>query len=93
MELIKKKIRAPQHAENEKLRKQKKKKIFNTEAIFDVVNPELLLSKNSKTNPYGEQENKTYRQLIGLIISYNKIVAENNQEKLQKKKIYVLKKY
>jgi hypothetical protein len=82
MELLKKKMRALEHAESEKLRKQRNEKIFNTGAIFDMVNPELLLSKNTKTNPYGEQENKTYRQLVGLIVSYNKIIAENNQEKL-----------
>jgi len=82
MELLKKKMRALEHAENEKLRKQRNEKIFNTGAIFDMVNPELLLPKNTKTNPYGELENKTYRQLVGLIVSYNKIVAENNQEKL-----------
>ena len=82
MELLKKKMRALEYAENEKLRKQRNEKIFNTGAIFDMVNPNLLLSKNTKTNPYGEQENKTYRQLVGLIVSYNKIVAENNQEKL-----------
>ena len=82
MELIKKKMRALEYAENEKLRKQRNEKIFNTGAIFDMVNPELLLPKNTKTNPYCELENKTYRQLVGLIVSYNKIVSENNQDKL-----------
>jgi hypothetical protein len=82
IELLKKKMRTLEHAENEKLRKQRNEKIFNTGAIFDMVNPELLLSKNTKTNPYGELENKTYRQLIGLIVSYNKLVIENNLEKL-----------
>lgn len=82
MELLKKKMRALEFAENEKLRKQRNEKIFNTGAIFDMVNPELLLRKNTKTNPYAESENKTYRQLVGLIVSYNKIIAENNQEKL-----------
>lgn len=62
MELLKKKIRALEHADNEKLRKQRNEKIFNTGAIFDMVNPELLLRKNTKTNPYGVAENKTYRQ-------------------------------
>ena len=82
IELLKKKMRTLEHAENEKLRKQRNEKIFNTGAIFDMANPELLLSKNTKTNPYGELENKTYRQLIGLIVSYNKLVIENNLEKL-----------
>lgn len=82
MELLKKKIRALEHAENEKLRKQRNEKIFNTGAIFDMVNPDLMLRKNTKTNLYGALENKTYRQLVGLIVSYNKIVAEDNQEKL-----------
>lgn len=50
--------------------------------IFNPHNPELLLPKNTKTNPYGELENKTYRQLVGLIVSYNKIISENNPEKL-----------
>ena len=72
-----------EHAENEQARKLRNEKIFNTGAIFDMVNPELLLRKNTKTNPYGVTENKTYRQLVGLIVSYNKIVAENNQDKLQ----------
>ena len=82
MELLKKKMRTLEHAENEKLRKQRNEKIFNAGAIFDMVNPDLLLRKNTKTNPYGELENKTYRQLVGLIVSYNKIVADNNQDKL-----------
>ena len=82
MELLKKKMRALEYAENEKLRKQRNEKIFNTGAIFDMVNPELLLPKNTKTNPYGELENKIYRQLVGLIVSYNKIVSENNQDRL-----------
>ena len=82
MELLKKKMRLLEHSENEKLRKQRNEKIYNTGAIFDMVNPALLLPKNTKTNPYGELENKTYRQLVGLIVSYNKIVTENNQEKL-----------
>jgi hypothetical protein len=83
MELLKKKMRALEHAENEQARKLRNEKIFNTGAIFDMVNPELLLRKNTKTNPYGVTENKTYRQLVGLIVSYNKIVTENNQDKLQ----------
>ena len=82
MELLKKKMRTLEHAENEKLRKQRNEKIFNNGAIFDMVNPDLLLRKNTRTNPYGELENKTYRQLVGLIVSYNKIVADNNQDKL-----------
>lgn len=45
MELLKKKMRALEYAENEKLRKQRNEKIFNTGAIFDMVNPELLLQK------------------------------------------------
>lgn len=83
MELLKKKMRALEHAENEKIRKSRNEKIFNTGAIFDMVNPELLLAKNTKTNPYGVTENKAYRQLVGLVVSYNKIIAENNQDKLQ----------
>lgn len=82
MELLKKKMRALEHAGNEKVRKLRNEKIFNTGAIFDMVNPELLLRKNTKINPYGVTENKTYRQLVGLVVSYNKIVAEDNQDKL-----------
>lgn len=37
MELLKKKMRALEFAENEKLRKQRNEKIFNTGAIFDMV--------------------------------------------------------
>ncbi len=76
-------MRALEHAENEKVRKLRNEKIFNTGAIFDMVNPELLLAKNTKTNPYGVTENKVYRQLVGLIVSYNRLVIEDNQDKLQ----------
>jgi hypothetical protein len=83
MELIKKKMRALEHAENEKMRKSRNEKIFNTGAIFDMVNSDLMLRKNTKAIPYDISENKTYRQLVGLVVSYNKIIAENNQEKMQ----------
>ena len=83
MELLKKKMRILENSENEKKRKQRNEKIFNIGAIFDMVNSDLMLSKNTKTNPYGITENKTYRQLVGLVVSYNKLVTENNQEKLQ----------
>lgn len=83
MELLKKKMRALENAENEKLRKARNEKIFNTGAIFDMVNPELMLRKNTKSQPYDISENKMYRQLVGLVVSYNKIISENNQEKMQ----------
>ena len=40
-------------------------------------------SKNTKTNPYTISDNKAYRQLVGLVVSYNKLIAENNEQKLQ----------
>ncbi len=83
MELLKKKMRALEHAENEKIRKSRNEKIFNTGAIFDMVNPDLMLRKNTKSSPYDISENKAYRQLVGLVVSYNKIISENNQEKMQ----------
>lgn len=83
IELLKKKMRALEHAENEKIRKSRNEKIFNIGAIFDMVNPDLMLRKNTKANPYDISENKSYRQLVGLVVSYNKIISENNHEKMQ----------
>ena len=83
IELLKKKMRALEYAENEKMRKSRNEKIFNTGAIFDMVNSDLMLRKNTKASPYDISENKTYRQLVGQVVSYNKIIAENNQEKMQ----------
>jgi hypothetical protein len=83
MELLKKKMRTLQYAESEKLRKQRNEKLFTTGGIFDMINPDLTIRKNLKNNPYSLTDNVHYRRLVGLALSFDKIIKENNQERLQ----------
>jgi hypothetical protein len=83
IELLKKKMRSLQYAESEKLRKQRNEKLFNTGAIFDMINPDLTIRKNLKNNPYSINDNIQYRRLVGLALTLDKLIKENNTEKLQ----------
>lgn len=82
MELLKKKMRTLQYAESEKLRKQRNEKLFTTGGIFDMVNPDLTIRKNLKNNPYSTSDNIHYRRLVGLALSLDKLIKEDNQERL-----------
>jgi hypothetical protein len=82
IELAKKKLRAFEFTENQKIRKSRNEKLYTTGGIFDMVNPSLVIRKNTKQNPYTLTDNVHYRRLVGLAVSLDKIITEDNQEKL-----------
>lgn len=83
IELLKKKMRTLQYVESEKTRKARNEKLFTTGGIFDMINPELTIRKNLKNNPYSITDNIHYRRLVGLALSFDKLIKENNQDRLQ----------
>lgn len=82
IELAKKKLRRIEFTENQNGRKARNEKIFTTGGIFDMINSALVIRKNTKQNPYTLTDNVQYRRLVGLALSFDRLVKENNQEKL-----------
>ena len=82
IELAKKKLRAFEFTENQKIRKSRNEKLYTTGGIFDMVNSALVIRKNTKQTPYTLTENIHYRRLVGLAVSFDKILTEDIQEKL-----------
>ena len=82
VELAKKKLRAFEFEESKKTRKTRNEKLYTTGGIFDMVNSALVIRKNTKQTHYTLTENVHYRRLVGLAVSFDKILTEDIQEKL-----------
>lgn len=82
MELLKKKMRALEFAESKKARAERNERLFTTGAIFEMINPDLTIRKNTKQNPYSVADNVKYRRIVGLALSLDKLIKENNIQRL-----------